>query len=282
MYYGILAAAVLMFGLQFFCNDKYQMTGGTSARSAINLIFGGSLVGAAVLFALSGFSVTLTSYTLIMSLITAVDFMVMIYCSTMALGKTSLSVYSLFSQLGGMILPFIAGIMAYGEPMTVGKGICIAAVFASVILTVKRGESKGGIVYCFIIFIFNGVLGILSKIYEEAEYTKAPVLDYSVWTAAIAAIIAGVILLFMKKDGSGFNAKATLWMGGYGMLNKVGNFLLLVSLAHLPASVQYPMVTGGVIVVSTLLSYFTPKKPGSREYLSLILALIGIAALVMI
>ena len=282
MYYGILSAAVLMFGLQFFCNDKYQEINGSTRRSAVSLIFVSSLVGALVLFALSGFTVQITAYTLLMAAVTAVDFVVMIYCSTMALGKTSLSVYSMFSQLGGMILPFIAGIMVYGEPMTYGKAICIAAVFVAVLLTVQGGDKKGGLMYCFGIFIFNGVLGILSKMYEESEYAKASVLDYSVWTALIAAVLAGAVLLFMKKDGPTFNLKATLYMGGYGVLNKVGNYLLLVSLAHLHASVQYPMVTGGVIVVSTLLSYFTSKKPGLREYASLILSLIGIAALVLV
>ena len=69
-------------------------------------------------------------------------------------------------------------------------------------------------------------------------------------------------------------------MAGYGVLNKVGNFLLLISLAHIDASVQYPMVTGGVMIVSTLLSYFTPKKPGRREYAALALSLVGIMMLV--
>lgn len=281
MYYGILAAAVLMFGLQFFCNDKYQSDEGSDPVSAVRLIFGSSLAGALVLFALSGFSVSLTPFTLIMSVATAADFMVMIYCSTLALGKTSLSVYSMFSQIGGMAIPFVAGIAFYGEEMTLGKGICIILVLGAVLATV-RGSCGGGLIYCFGIFAFNGLLGILSKIYEESQHSKASVLDYSVWTALIAAVISGVILLFMKGGTSRINRRSALLIGGYGALNKVGNYLLLVSLARLPASVQYPMVTGGVIITSTLLSYFTPKKPGVREYLSLLLALLGIAALVLV
>ena len=281
MYYGILFAAVVMFGLQFFCNDKYQEIRGTSRRSAVELIFGSSLAGAVILFAIAGCNIALTPFTLLMSGVTAFIFIVMIYCSTMALGKTSLSVYSLFSQLGGMLLPFVAGILIYGEPMTAGKGICIAAVLVSVLLTIRPGEGKGGIGYCFVIFLFNGLLGIISKMYEEAEYAKASVLDYSVWTAFIATVVTGAALLLMKKEKA-FGVKPALLVGGYGALNKVGNYLLLVALTHLPASVQYPMVTGGVIVVSTLLSYFTPKKPSVKDYLSLVFALVGIMALVLI
>ena len=55
------------------------------------------------------------------------------------------------------------------------------------------------------------------------------------------------------------------WMAANGALNKVANLLLLLALVHLPASLQYPMVTGGTIIVSTLLSYFTPRKPKAKE-----------------
>lgn len=282
MYYGILSAAVIIFGLQFFCNDKYQAVRGTSRRAAVELIFGGSLVGALVLFAISGFTVSLTAYTLMMAVITAVIFIVMIYSSTIALGKTSLSIYSMFSQLGGMLLPFVAGILIYGEPMTLGKGVCIAAVLVSVLLTVRPGEKKGGMGYCLVIFFTNGILSIVAKMYEEAQVPKASAIDYSVWAALSAAIFTGIMLLFMKEDRRRPSVKPVLLMGGYGALNKVGNYFLLISLAHIPVSVQYPMVTGGVIVVSTLLSYFTPKKPGARDYLSLVFALLGIGALVLV
>ena len=71
-------------------------------------------------------------------------------------------------------------------------------------------------------------------------------------------------------------------MLGYGILNKIGNFLLLIALAHLPASVQYPMVTGGVMICSTVICFFTRQKPGKREIASLALSFIGILALVLL
>jgi multidrug transporter EmrE-like cation transporter len=71
-------------------------------------------------------------------------------------------------------------------------------------------------------------------------------------------------------------------MLGYGVLNKIGNFLLLIALAHLPASVQYPMVTGGVMICSTVICFFTHQKPGKREIASLVLSFVGILALVLL
>jgi len=62
----------------------------------------------------------------------------------------------------------------------------------------------------------------------------------------------------------------------------VANYLLLLSLAQLPASVQYPMVTGGVMIVSTVIALFTHKKPGKRELFSVLFAFAGILAVTLI
>lgn len=64
--------------------------------------------------------------------------------------------------------------------------------------------------------------------------------------------------------------------------NRIANYLLLLALAVLPASVNYPMVTGGTIIVSTILSYFTDKKPSRVDWLAVGLAFIGIMFLTLL
>jgi len=62
----------------------------------------------------------------------------------------------------------------------------------------------------------------------------------------------------------------------------MANFLLVIALANVDASVQYPMVTGGTIIVSTALSFWDVKKPTSREMFSVGLAFVGILSLFLI
>lgn len=283
-YYYPIIFAVIMFGVQFFCNDKYQSLCGSCVPSVMRFIAGSSFVGAIILFANNKFTLSATPFTLIMALVTAVNAMIMIYCSTMALGRTNLSIYSLFSMLGGMTLPFIAGLVFFGEAMTIGKGICLVTVFLAMLMTVERGRGlSGGGKYCLGIFIFNGMSGVISTVYENSGFNKTPVGDYSVWSAVITVLLALLILLFLKGDKKvKISAPAYGLTAAYGALNKVGNFLLLVSLMHIDATVQYPMVTAGVMIVSTLLSYFTPKKPGFREYAALALSLLGIVMLIIL
>jgi len=48
---------------------------------------------------------------------------------------------------------------------------------------------------------------------------------------------------------------------------------------HVEASVQYPMVTGGVMIVSTVISCFGKNKPSVKELASVGLAFIGMLTL---
>jgi EamA domain-containing membrane protein RarD len=97
----------------------------------------GSLSGVIVLFIINGFKFEFTIFTFIMSLLTALNSFGFTYCSFKALGHINLSKFSLFSMLGGMLLPFIQGILFYNEPLTTGKILCFVIIVFSLFLTVK-------------------------------------------------------------------------------------------------------------------------------------------------
>lgn len=276
-------AAVVMFGLQFFCNQQYERECKSGLSASMMFIFGGAVAGLVVLLAVNGFKWEFTPFTVLMASLAALDGMAFSFCSLKALGKINLSLYSLFSMLGGMVLPFCLGVFFFDEQFTFGKAICLVAVIAALFLSVEKGEGKGGTVYYIGVFVFNGLSGVISKFFQASDLPKTSEAAYSVWTAVMTALISGVILIFVwKKSPLKLNAKALVSMAGNGILNRVANFLLLLSLAYLPASVQYPMITGGVMIVSTLLGYFTTNKPKTREWISLALSFAGIMALVLL
>lgn len=284
MYYTMVMAAVVMFGLQFFCNQQYERECKSSFTSSMMFIFGGAVAGLVVLLVVNGMRWEFTPFTLFMASLVALDGMIFNFCSMKALGKINLSLYSLFSMLGGMVLPFCLGVFFFDETFTLGKAICLVLVIIALALGVERkGEGKGGTVYYIGVFVFNGLSGVISKFFQASDFEKTSEAAYSVWTAVVTALISGVILLFtFRKSPIKLNAKAVLSMAGNGVLNRVANYLLLLSLAFLPASVQYPMITGGVMIVSTLLSYFTPNKPKLKEWLSVALSFAGIMIMVLV
>lgn len=282
MYYGIIMIAVLMFSMQFLFNQRFQKEYGSGLKSLLTFFLGYNVAGLLVLLIINGFRVEFTPFTLLLAFLWSINSLVLSFCSFKAFEKVNLSVYSLFSQLGGMMLPFFAGVLLFDEKLTAGSVICFVLVLISLLFTIKRGNGGAYLIYYAGIFVLNGMSGVLSKWFAAAPYEKTSSAGYSILSAAVAAVLAAVVLLFIKGDRLKLSVRGATNMLGYGVLNKIGNFLLLIALAHLPASVQYPMVTGGVMICSTIICFFTHQKPGKREIISLILSFIGILALVLL
>lgn len=284
MYYGIITISVIMFGIQFLFNDKYQKEAGNGTAATFIFTFYSSLVGLVCLLAINKFQIDATPFTLIMGLASSLNILAYNYCSLKAFEHINLSLYSLFAMLGGMVLPFVVGIVFYGEPLTIGNSICLLLITVALIITVGKGNKnkKIALLYYAGVFVLNGMAGVISKIYASSSFDKCNEAVYSIWAAFFGALTAGVVLLAMRKKLPKTSKKAYLYTAGYGAINKLANYLLLIALAVLPASVQYPFVTGGVMIVSTVISLITGQKPSKKELIAVALSFIGILALVII
>lgn len=282
LYYGILTVSVIMFGIQFFFSDKYQRDAGNGAYASFLFSFAGSVAAIIVLAVIAGFDFSLTPFAAIWSLVVATNNILFTIFSLKALERVNLSVFSLFSMLGGMLLPFFLGLIFYGEPMTLGKGVSVVLITAALAMTVTRTDNKGGGIYYLAVFVLNGMCGVLAKIYEDSALPKVSDAGFSLWVAIASALISGIALLALRKQWKKPTLGGLILGAGGGALEKVANFLLLIALAVLPASVQYPFITGGVMITSAAFAYLTPSKPGRRELASIGVAFLGLLALVLI
>ncbi|HIS70060.1 MAG TPA: EamA family transporter [Candidatus Gallacutalibacter stercoravium] len=285
MYYGLIFLAVVMFGGCFALNDVYRNMRGSSMKISLQFTLISSLAGLLVLLAANGFSVACTPFTLIIALLAAVNSIGFTFCGFKALGIINLSLYSLYSMLGGMMLPFLQGILCYGESFTTAKIICLGFICAALLLTVKKGETKRGTIYYIGIFVLNGMSGVLSKFFASAPYPKTDAASYSILTALCSAILAGLIFVFFfgKKDDIPKSTPPSVVVAALGgIVNRIANLILIVALAHVDASAQYPLVTGGVMIVSTVICFFRKNKPSKKEVLSIVLSFIGMLSLFVI
>ena len=274
----------MMFGGCFALNDVYRKLRSSSLASSMESSFVGALAGFAVLLIISGFDFQATPFTLFIALLSALSGIAFTFCSFKALDSANLSLYSLFSMLGGMVLPFFQGLLFYGETINLAKIVCVVFVCMALALTVSRDKTKKGTVYYIGVFVLNGMGGVLSKIFTSAPFEKTSAEWFSIWIAVFTAAISGVlwITLFRKKSMPRYTWQAFSISALNGAINRIANFLLVIALVHLDASVQYPMVTGGVIIVSTLACFFGKNKPTKKEVLSVLLSFIGMLALFLI
>ena len=282
IYYALIVSSVIMFGGCFALNDVYRKIMGSNIKISLQFSLIGSLAGFVLLTLKNGFRFEFTVFTLIMAVLAALNGFAFTFCSFKALDRINLSLYSLFSMLGGMMLPFLQGIIFYSEKITFAKLLCFLLLTAALILTVEKGERKKGTVYYVLIFLLNGMSGVLSKFFTEANFKKTSATDYTIWISLCSVVISALLLITVFKnnyEGGKFSFSGLTVGAVSGILNRVANLVLVVALTQVDASVQYPMVTGGVMIVSTLICCFGEKKPSKKEVLSIIVAFIGLLLL---
>lgn len=272
---------MVLFGTQFLFNRQYQEIRGTYAKTAMLFMFTAFSVGALILWGINKFRFEFTPFTLLMSSLAAANSLAYSFCSIKALGKVNLSIYSVFAMLGGMVIPFIAGIVFYKEELTAGKVICLVLITAALALTVTGDNKKSGLPVCIGIFVFNGLGGVIAKIFTNSGYPKTSEAGYSVLMALATVVLSGIALVFLRKPVMKKSPAADAFAAGYGIVNCIGNLLLLMALRKLPASVQFPFITGGVMIVSTVISCFTKDKPGKREFISVAVSFAGLMVLML-
>lgn len=281
LYYVLVIISTVLFSLQFLFNQRFQQTYGTGMKATQVFSLYKSLVIILMMLLISGFKVQFSWFSLGMATIYAVSSIAMGYYSLKAFSVANLSVYSVFSMLGGMILPFFLGVLFYDEgDNLVFKIICCALIVVAVLLNIKSGkQDKKALFYYFAVFVLNGMAGVISKIHQSST-SLSPVdsTSFMLLTAAVSVVISAAWLLIAYREIPLIKGKNILFVTGYGVFNGLGNLFLLIALSGengLPASVQYPLVTGGVMVCSTVISTIRKEKLTVREYIATAIALLA-------
>ena len=268
-YYLLVSAATVLFALQFLFNQKFEEERGNSLKSALEFTLYKRIVIIVMMLVISGFKIIITPLSVGLAVIYAAACILMTYFSMKAFAVANLSVYSVFSMLGGMLLPFLAGVGFYNEELTPFKIICCVLIIVSVLLNLRGGkQSKKAFLYYMAVFILNGSVGVISKIHQSSELPHTDSTGFMFLTSAVSVIISALWLLVQHKKIPLIKGKSLGFAAGYGIFNGVGNWFLLISLVNLPASVQYPLVTGGVMVFSTIISMIRKEKLAKTDYIA--------------
>lgn len=277
MYLIMIIIATVMFSFQFILNDGFRREDGSSFISSLKFTLYSSIAGIIVLLVINKLHVEARMFSVLTACVYSIVFIALNYSSIKAFEQANLSVYSVFSMIGGMVLPFLYGIMS-GEEFKAIRLICLLLITMSVVMSIKKEEqSKKATKYYIMVFILNGLVGVISKFHQSYTDLCADSGSFMIITKIITAVFSAGLLCSSKKRSFIVNGKALIYSALYAVLNSIGNLLLLVSLLHLPASVQYPVVTGGVIVISTVIVIARKEKITKKEILAACIAFFATA-----
>ena len=278
IYYIMVSFAAILFSMQFLCQQIYEDNCGTGLKEALKFSMYKGFTVIVMMLILNCFKLEFTWFSFGISGIYALCYILMIYFSLKAFSVANLSVYSVFTMLGGMIIPFIVGVWMFGEEINRFKVICCLLVIVAVLMNVKKGSgSKKAFLYYMLVFKLNGTIGATSAIHQNLGIANTNSTSFMFYSGVWTVVICTVWLLVKGEKTLILKGKSLLYSAGDGFLNGIGDLLLLISVAPgaLDASVQYPFVTGGVMVCSTLISTLRHEKVRKIEYFATVVAFVA-------
>lgn len=272
MYYLMITLSALIFALQFMLNDGYQKESGSGWDSSLKLSLYSSIVGFIALFVINGFKLRISIFSLVVASVYSMVCILLNYSTVKSLKHANLSVYSIFSMIGGMILPFVYGLLC-GEEFKAIRILCCILISVSVAMNAGKGNnSKKAFKYYMAVFILNGMVGVISKFHQSYPDYCVDSADFLMISKIMTALLSVILIALTNKKDFAVSIKALGYSAGSAVLNSIANLLLLIALLNLPASVQYPIVTGGVIVFSTIIDIVRKTKLKKREIIASLIA----------
>lgn len=288
--YLLIIVASLMFSVQFAFTKKIQTLAGATVKASFVHNVVAPIAYGVIMLALEKFKLQFTPFVLITSLIWAVVSNVITYFSIKSLTYCSISNYSLFLLSGGMILPVIYGFFT-GDEFGVFKILGILLILFAIFIKLNAEKPTKEAVFCyFAIFVLNGLISILSSVYQGDifSFAKPSATQFSIIRAFATSILgavclAGVMIFEKEKDNIPLKnyLKASAWALTGGAINGVANLFLLFALVSLDPSLQYPIVTGGNIFFSAIIGLLFKEIPDKKTWISVAVAVLGTVLMVL-
>lgn len=308
MYYAMLIGASFLFGSQFMVTKAFEKNYGKTVRASLSFSLLYSLFAGVIFFIIklvsSGTVFNLNSFSLCMafglSLVNILSSAIGI--KTLALGD--IAVYSLFLMLGGMIVPFFAGIVFLKESISVCNLIGVAIMIIALCLPVffgKKNKNAGEAqtdgdtkkktsvffyVLCVFLFILNGLSSTLSK-FNSVREGAALGAEFTFYTYGIQFVISLAAFALTTASGKSdktqnegkqpvilFRPVAIGCGAAFGAVNGTAFLMSSVAAEHVVAVAQYPLITGATILFSSLLAFlFYREKPTALQLVQIVISL---------
>lgn len=284
MYYLMLTVSAMLLGADFALNKIYQRIYGTAPKTVFlfNSLLG--LITTGIFFAVNGFHLNFSLYSFIMAGLMSLLVMCYNMIGFRLLKSGTMAMYTLFLMTGGMVLPYIWGLLFLNEPFSVLRTAALMIILSGVVLSNFSGERANlkQIGMCAAVFILNGCVSIISKMHQsQTIYESVNAVEFIILGGIFKFLLAGILFLVLKnKDNSESVSislkKAVIIIASSSMIGGVSYMLQLLGAKSLPATVLYPFITGGSIVFAALAGVIVFKeKLSARLIISVILCFAG-------
>ncbi|MBQ2916321.1 MAG: EamA family transporter [Clostridia bacterium] len=303
-----LALTCTFFSVQFIFSKLYQKNSSGSINASLWMTIFYAIYSIVFFGVQIGFTPEISTSAVIYALLYSVAGIFTTLSSIIGMSLGRVSTITTFMLLGGMVLPFIYGVTVLNEAITIPKVIAIVIMIVSLIpslISKEEGENKEQdkkkhmlyILVLLIVFIGNGAISIITNASQKAPDAVSTE-NYMFIIAVIQIIIAltTAIIIALKNKKSEENFTKSLFSGVgkaytlkaillaflcsalYGVCNSLGNVFSLACVnANMDASIQFPVISGSVIVLTALIAWALFKEtPKKKDWISIVLSVAGV------
>lgn len=282
--YIIVTVAVMLLAVNFVIQKQYQRKAGTAIFTSLFFNAFTGFFSAIIIFIINGFRLSVSPFSVLMATLSSSASLLYTMLGFRILKKGNMSLYTLFLMTGGMIVPYIWGILFLEEAATplriVGLLIITAAVFLSNKITEKSDKSQ--LLLCAGVFLLNGIVSVVSKMHQiDTVHNPVGATDFVVLSGIVKFVLCSTSLLIMKTgkiiQAPQLQYKSLLPLIALGSaMSGISYVLQLISAGNLPASVLYPLITGGSIIFTAIAGRLVfAEKPSTRQLAAIIICFIG-------
>jgi len=281
MNYILVVAATVLLALDFAISKQYQRSEGDSFTAGLRYNALNGLLTALIFLALSGFRPGFSLYSLLMAFAMSLCAMLYSILGLRVLKEGNTAIYSLFLMSGGMLLPYVFGLLFLNETLTIFRLLGVLMILAAVILS-NRSKFRFQptfYLFCAAVFLLNVMVSILSRCHQvNTAFASVSSTAFVMYSGVGKFVMSSVALAVQKKEKRArfSSGKVVPLIAGSALIGGVSYMLQLIGAKELPASVLYPIVTGGSIVFSALSGrVFFREKLTVYQRISIALCVIG-------
>lgn len=293
--YFLVFISVVLLAANFMVTKLYQKNRPSNLKSSLDFGIIGAPVTFLLIFALNGFTMTVSTFSVVNCILKSL-------CAAYSIlgfeimRRGNVAIYTLFLMSGGMLVPAVYGWLFLGEPATPLRVLGVAVIVFSVILSnlSKEKPNKILLLLCVAVFFMNGGVSVFSKLHQINPDEAVSTTDYMLIGILTSFLLNSFLRLgiFVKerlskqeKNDIAQVPRGKLKLSALfpiflillsAVVSNASYFLQLEGARGLPASVLYPMITGGSVVLSGIFALvFFGEKLSKREWISIALCLAG-------
>ncbi len=249
-----------------------------------NVVLGvGAVLFFAIIALILGDSLIVSGFTFIVAIFFALVTALAQYTSLMAISTGPMSYSVLFTYLG-MIIPTVYGMICFHTPPTVIQiiGVVLMLITFYLCADLKKDSAitKKWFFFAFSSFVLFGLVGVCQVVHQSSPYADE-MTGLLFWTFVFMSVFLLILYFIMPNKDNAENgykiiSKPSLIVLLIGVVVAAVNIINLYLSGHMESIIFFPIVNGGVIILSGLAAITIFKeKLDTKKLLGLIIGLIS-------